>query len=84
MSRTEKDTLERPPGLSDAEWAKVLVRWEHAERWVAWRRTRGTEQFVAAADTYDEIHKAVAAAGLKRALYEWVPPIPVRWIDDET
>jgi hypothetical protein len=81
MARAEKTALERPPGLSDAEWAKILVRWEHAERWVAW--TLDTEQFVAAADTHEEIHKLVAAAGLKRALYEWVPPIPIRWIDDE-
>jgi hypothetical protein len=83
MSRTEKEPLERPPGLSDAEWAKVLVRWEHAERWVAWRRVRGTEQFVAAADTYEEIHKVVEAAGIKGVSYEWVPPIPTLWVDDE-
>ena len=82
MSRAEKDALERPPGLSDAEWAKVLVRWEHAERWVAWRRVRGAEQFVAAADTPEEIHRIVEASGLKNVSYEWVPPIPTLWDDD--
>lgn len=73
MNRAVEASIGRPAGLSDAEWAKVLIRFEHAGRWIAWA-DRG-ERSLASAETPEAIHEAVARTGFGDVVYEWAPPL---------
>ena len=55
---------------------QARLRLEHAGRWVAW--ADDDRSVIAAADTFEEVREAAGRAGHLRALYEWVPPVPVR------
>ncbi len=58
----------------------ALVRLDHAGGWVAW--DRDMTRAVAAGPDRETVRTAAIAAGISRPLCEWVPPVPVRPVDD--
>jgi hypothetical protein len=58
----------------------AIVRLDHAGEWVAW--DRDMERAVAAGSDREAVRAAAVAAGVERPICEWVPPVPVRPVDD--
>ncbi len=56
-------------------------RLEHAGKLVAWS-SRDLDRIVAAGDDYAEVSEAARRAGFEHPIYEWLPPVSMRPIDD--
>jgi len=59
---------------------RARLRLKHAGRWVAW--SEDLSRVIAVADDPETVHEQVRKAGVE-AIYEWVPPVPIRPIDPE-
>lgn len=58
----------------------MRLRLEHAGRWVAW--FEDFSRVVAVGDDPVVVREAARRAGFEHAPLEWVPPVPLRPIDD--
>ena len=58
----------------------ALVRLDHAGEWVAWDREM--KRAVASGPDREDVRAAAVAAGVARPVCEWVPPVPIRPVDD--
>ena len=58
----------------------ALIRLDHAGEWVAWDPE--TTRAVATGADLDKVRADAIAAGVARPIFEWVPPLEVRPVDD--
>jgi hypothetical protein len=52
---------------------EARLRYEHAEKWVAWAPDQ--KSIIASGETYKEVREAARLAGHPEALMEWVLPV---------
>ena len=55
---------------------KARLRFEHAEKWVAWAPDENS--VIASGEDYEEVREAARRAGFPHAICEWVTPVPIR------
>ena len=58
---------------------RARLRLENAGKWLAW--AEDLSRLIASGEDPAAVHLAARDAGEVRAIYEWVPPLPVRQVD---